>query len=154
MKPNGHIWFIVILAAVCVLLSQTAAAQTLTGTLIGTVKDEQGATIPGGQVRITSTSLIGGPRTMLTSEGGQFRFPNLAPGSYTLEIEMPGFASVHEEDIRIGASSTLERTVVLKVVGVAESIVVEGSGSRIEARSAGFETRFGQEYLRMIPTRR
>src|SRR5215831_7208238 len=154
MKPNGYACFIVILAAASVLLSQVAAAQTLTGTLIGTVKDQQGATIPGGQVRITSPALIGGPRTMLTSEGGQFRFPNLAPGSYTLDIEMPGFASWHEEDIRIGASSTLERTVVMKVKGVAESIVVEGAGSRTEARDSGFETHFGQEYLKEIPMRR
>ena len=43
---------------------------------------------------------------------------------------------------------------VLKLAGVAESIVVEGSGSRIEARSSGFETRFGAESLPVIPTRR
>ena len=79
----------------------------LTGTLIGTVKDEQGAAIPGGQVRITSSALIGGPRIMFTSEVGQFRFTNLGPGSYTLDIETPGFASLHEEDIRINASATL-----------------------------------------------
>jgi hypothetical protein len=42
----------------------------------------------------------------------------------------------------------------LKVAGVAESIVVEESASRIDARSSGFETRFGPEYLRTIPTRR
>ena len=42
----------------------------------------------------------------------------------------------------------------MKVKGVAESIVVEGSGSRIEARSGGFETRFGQDYVGTIPTRR
>src|SRR5215470_4111809 len=154
MKPNRYEWFIVILVAACVLLSQAAAAQTLTGTLIGTVRDEQGAAIPGGQVRVTSLALIGGPRTMPTSEAGQFRFPNLAPGSYTLDIEMPGFASHHEEDIRIGAAATLERTVVLKVAGAAESIVVQAAGSRIEARDSGFETRFGVEYLREIPTRR
>jgi len=149
-----HAWFILILAAASVLLSQLAAAQALTGTLIGTARDQQGAVVPGGQVRITSPALIGGPRIMLTSEGGQFRFPNLAPGSYTLDIDMPGFASYHEEDIRIGAGATLERTVVLNVAGVAESIVVEGSGSRIEARSGGFETRFGQDYIGTIPTRR
>src|SRR5262245_43391350 len=154
MKPNRHAWLIVILAAASVLLSQVAAAQTLTGTLIGTARDEQGATIPGAQVRITSSALIGGPRITLTSEGGQFRFPNLAPGSYTLDIDIPGFAPYHEEDIRIGAGATLERTVVLNVAGVAESIVVEGSGSRIEARSGGFETRFGQDYIGTIPTRR
>jgi hypothetical protein len=43
---------------------------------------------------------------------------------------------------------------VLKLGGVAESLVVEGTGSRIEARSSGVETRFGSEYLRSIPTRR
>src|SRR5262245_12165232 len=86
-------WFIVSLAAVGVMLPHVAAAQGLTGTLIGTVRDEQGAIILGSQVRITSEALIGGPRTVATSEAGQFRFPNLTPGSYTLDIEMPGFAS-------------------------------------------------------------
>jgi hypothetical protein len=42
----------------------------------------------------------------------------------------------------------------LKLAGIAESIVVQGAGSRIEARGSGFETRFGPEYLRTIPTRR
>src|SRR4029078_3747239 len=51
-------------------------------------------------------------------------------------------------------AATLERSVVLKVSGVAESIVVEGSGSRIEARSSGFETRFKAEDVQGIPTRR
>jgi len=146
--------FILIVAAACVLLPQAAAAQGLTGTLIGTVRDEQGAIVARGQVRVTSQALIGGRRTMYTDETGQFRFPNLTPGSYTLDIELTGFASYHEEDIRIGAAATLQRTVVLKVGGVAESIVVEAAGSRIEARDSGFETRFGVEYLREIPTRR
>jgi outer membrane receptor protein involved in Fe transport len=154
MKPNGHVWFIVILAAASVLLSQAAAAQGLTGALIGTVKDQQGAVVSGAQVRVSSPALIGGPAALVTNETGRLRFPVLPPGTYMLDVEMQGFAPYHEENIRIGASATLERTVVLNVAGVAESIVVEGSGSRIEARSAGFETRFGQEYLRTIPTRR
>jgi len=46
----------------------------------------------------------------------------------------------------IGGSAsvtTIERTAVLKLVGLAESVVVEGAGSRIEARDPGFGTRFG-----------
>src|SRR5262249_9623180 len=136
------------------LFPRMATPQALTGTLIGTVKDQQGAAVPGVPVRVTSEALIGGPRTMSTDEEGRFRFLNLAPGSYELEIETPGFASYRAEDIRIGAGATLERTVVLKVAGLAESVVVEASGSRIEARDSGFETRFGPEYIRTIPTRR
>jgi hypothetical protein len=71
-----------------------------------------------------------------------------------LDIEMQGFATYHEEDLQVGAGATLERTVVLKLAGVAESIVVEGSGSRIEARGSGFETRFAVEEIRAIPVRR
>ena len=143
-------------AIACVLpaAARIAAAQALTGALVGTVKDEQGAVLPGALVRVTSPALIGGPATTTTNERGQLRFPVLPPGPYLLEIELQGFATYHEEDVRIGAGATLERTAVLKLAGVAESIIVEGSGSRIEARGSGFETRFGPEYLRAIPTRR
>src|SRR5262245_46739585 len=143
-------FFVLFVAALSVLLPQVTAAQGLTGALIGTVKDEQGAAIPGAQVRVTSQALIGGPRIIATDETGRFRFPNLTPGSYMLDIEIPGFAPIHEQDIQIGAAATMERTVVLKVAGVAESIVVEAAGSRIEARGSGFETHFGQEYMREI----
>ena len=92
--------------------------------------------------------------TATTNEKGQLRFPVLAPGSYALTIELPPkFAPYREENITIGAGATLERTVVLSLAGVAETVVVEGT-SRIEARSSGFETRFGQDYLTTIPTRR
>jgi len=147
-------WLLLSVALACVLLPSMAAAQALTGALVGTVKDEQGAVLPGALVRVTSPALIGGPTTTTTNEKGQLRFQTLPPGSYRLEIELPGFATYHEDDVRIGAGATLERSAVLKLAGVAESITVEGSGSRIEARGSGFETRFGPDYLRAIPTRR
>jgi hypothetical protein len=152
-RPSSIQWLMVILAA-WPLLPCAVAAQALTGALIGTVKDQQGAVVPGARVRATSPALIGGVAAMVTDDTGQFRFPVLAPGPYVLEIELPGFATYHEEDVRIGTGATIERIVVLRVAGTAESIVVQESGSRIEARGSGFETRFGPEYLRAIPTRR
>src|SRR5262245_29008789 len=143
-----------LLALGAMLLPRAADAQGLTGALVGTVKDEQGGVLPGAMVRVTSAALIGGPTTMTTNEKGQMRFPVLPPGSYVLDIELTGVTTYHEEDLRIGAGATLERTAVLKLAGVAESIVVQGSGSRIEARGSGFETRFGPEYLKNIPSRR
>src|SRR5262245_65474152 len=113
--------FIVVLIAAYVLLPRMAATQGLTGTLTGTVRDEQGAAVPGVSVRVTSEALIGGPRTVSTNEAGQFRFLNLAPGSYRLDVETRGFAYYQAEDIRIGAGATLERTVLVKVAGLAQS---------------------------------
>ena len=91
---------------------------------------------------------------MRTNERAQLRFPALSPGAYAIDVELPGFAPFHEEDVTIGAGAMLSRTVVLKLAGIAESLVVEGSGSRVDVRGSGIEPRFGPEYLRAIPTRR
>ncbi len=137
-----------------VCLASAAAAQGLSGALIGTVKDAQGGVVPGARVRVSSPALIGGETGLTTNDKGQLRFTTLPPGSYVLIIELPGFATYREDDIRIGAGATIERTAVLKVAGLAESVAVEGAGSRIEARGSGFGTRFGPEDLAAIPTRR
>ena len=143
-----------LLVAGFTLLPDMTVAQGLTGTLIGTVKDEHGGVLAGASVRVSSPALIGGPLTASTDERGRVRVPALAPGLYALDIELQGFKSYHEADIRIGTGATIERTAVLQLGGVKESLVVEGAGSRIEARGSGFETRFGPEDLKTIPVRR
>jgi hypothetical protein len=145
---------LLLLAAALVLSPGIGVAQRLSGEFIGTVRDEQDAVLTGALVRLASPALIGGPVITTTDQRGRMRFPVLPPGLYTLDIELQGFTGLHEEDIRIGAGATIERTVILKLAGVAESVVVEGSGSRIEARGSGFETRFDTEQLRAIPARR
>ena len=80
-----------LVAAACLLLPPMAAAQGLTGALIGTVKDAQGGVLSGAVVRMSSPALIGGPQTLTTDAKGELRFPALSPGLYVLDIEMPGF---------------------------------------------------------------
>ena len=143
-----------ILVGATLMVPAAAGAQGLTGALGATVKDEQGGVLPGARVTLSSPALIGGPLTATTNDRGHVRFPVLAPGTYTLVVELPPrFAPYRVENITIGAGMTLDRTPVLRVAGVAQSLVVEG-GSLIGAGESGFATRFGQEQLRNIPTRR
>ena len=136
------------------LIPGVALTQGLTGALIGTVSDQQGAAIAGALVRITSPALFGGALATTTSERGQLRFPSLPPGAYVLEIERQGFGAYREADIRLGGGATIERSAILTPAGVAETIVVDGAGSRIDARAPGFATRFGAQDLDAIPSRR
>src|SRR5204862_1911806 len=99
MMKTRPVWPI---AAVCILVAHHASAQGLTGALLGTVSDEQGAVLKGAQVRVTSSSLMGGSAAMATNERGQLRFPVLWPGSYAIDVELPGFAPYHEAGIQIG----------------------------------------------------
>jgi len=141
-----------LLLAASFLMPGIALAQGLTGDLIGTVKDEQGGALVGARVRLTSPALIGGPQTVQTDDRGQLRFPALPPGLYELDIQAEGFQASHERDIRIGAGSTIERPVRLKLAGVKDSVAV--SGSRLDARNPGLRTRFGTEELDVVPMRR
>jgi hypothetical protein len=143
---------LVLLLGVC--SSPPARAQGLTAAFYSTVRDTQGGVLPGAGVIVTSPALIGGPRSATTNEKGQARFSSLPPGVYSLRIELTGFGSFKEDGIWMGAGATIERTVALPLAGLAESIVVESTGSRIEARDPGVGTRFGPDDLRRIPTRR
>jgi len=142
------------LAIACVLVPWITVAQGLTGTLVGTVTDAAGGVISGAVVRISSPALIRGELTTKTDERGQLRFPSLPPGAYALEIVLEGFRPYRDADIRIGAGATIERTPVLTLAALADSIVVHGPGSRLDARNPGFGTRFGAEDLDAIPMRR
>ena len=144
----------VICALLVAFLPGTAAGQGLSGSLSGSVRDEQGATVSGATVTVSSPAQIGGDQRAAADDKGQWRFPVLAPGVYLLVVEMaPGFASYREEGIAIGAGASIERPVVLKLAGVAQSVTVVADSS-VESRSSGFETRFGPDYLATIPSRR
>jgi|KBSMisStandDraft_5_1062788.scaffolds.fasta_scaffold01443_2 hypothetical protein len=152
--PGTCRWLGLLAGVTLFWLPRVAVAQGLTGSLIGTVRDAQGGVVSGAVVRVGSPALIGGAATQTTNQKGQLRFPALPPGPYVLDIEFPGFTAYREENISIGAGATIERTAVLTLAGFAESVAVEGAGSRIEARDPGFGTRFGTGDLDAIPTRR
>jgi len=76
-----------ILVFILVLLSTAAIAQIPTGSVTGTVKDEQGGVLPGVRVLLQG---IDATRTTTSTETGEFRFYNLAPGPYKLSISLQG----------------------------------------------------------------
>lgn len=135
-------------------LQTGTAAQSLTGTLVGTVSDAQGGVLPGAVVRITSPSLMRGEEHTLSNDKGQWRFPLLPPGHYTVSVELPPkFAAYEKASLSVGAGETVDLAVVLQLAGVSEAVTVEADAD-INSRSSGFETRFGPDYIRTIPSRR
>ena len=77
--------FLSIVATGCVF------AQTRdTAAIFGGVTDMQGAAIPGASVTLANTG-TGQARKVLTDEGGQYLFPSLPIGTYSLSVEQPEF---------------------------------------------------------------
>jgi hypothetical protein len=76
--------------AALILAAIPLAAQLPTGTILGTVKDSSGASIPGAMVtlRNTDTNLT---KTTTTETDGSYRFPELPVGHYEVKAEAAGF---------------------------------------------------------------
>ena len=68
--------------------------------LAGTVRDTSGAVLPGVTIEASSPALITKVRTGVTDETGQYRIPDLPPGTYKVTFSLPGFATVVREGAR------------------------------------------------------
>ena len=83
----GRIWF----AGLLVIASVSSGWAQQTGTLAGTVRDAQGAILPGATVTVTSAALIGSARSTVSGASGAYQVPALPPGNYEVRIDLTGF---------------------------------------------------------------
>ena len=145
-------WRRVFAVATVLLLASAGAAlaQDQTGSLYGTVSDNQGSALPGVRVELTG---IGAPRTQFTGPQGQFRFLNLDPGNYALAASLEGFSTVEypEVNIRVGRNTTLE---IKLSPAVEEVITVTSESPLLDERKVSKGTTISQIELEKIPTAR
>ena len=86
-------------SAACLAAAIGHAANT--GSLEGSVLDNQGDALPGVTVQISSEALIGGPQVAIADADGSFAFYLLPVGTYTAEARLVGFeAAVGEVRVR------------------------------------------------------
>ena len=137
----------IVLSVAWLLSALAAEAQTSRGNIIGVVRDESGAVLPGVTATLTSAALPGGPATNVTNAQGEYRLTGLTPGTYTLTITLPGFNTYREADLRVSVGGTAERDVMLKVAAVAETITVSGSAPVVDTRKAGITNALTAEQL-------
>lgn len=150
--------FASLLRALCgvVLLAGVAAAQTVnatTATVLGTVADESQAVLPGVTVNISGPSMMGVQSTV-TTETGQYRFIGVPPGEYSLSFELPGFATVKREAVRLSANFTATVNVAMGVASLEENVVVAGGSPVVDVQATNITTTFDKEMLANLPSAR
>ena len=141
----------VVLVCACLVLAETAPAQTVTGTILGTVMDESRAVLPGVTATITSPVLRASSMTATTDEQGRYRFAGLEPGTYTLTLTLQGFSN-YSEELRVLTGGTVERNVSLQVGTITESVTVSGQTPMVDTRSAAVASTSTREVIENLPT--
>lgn len=152
-KPHAFL-FLVFFAILFILGSVILEAQRLTGTIRGTVTDEEGEPLPGVNVEVNSPALIGGAHTALTPASGIFLFPALPPGKYTVNFTMPGFQKVLRENIVVSVGKTSTIDVALKPSVLEEEVTVVGQSPVVDVTKSGISTTYDQQLLESVPKAR
>jgi hypothetical protein len=122
----------VIRALVVLLVAGTAGwAQTISGSMSGTVVDAQKQVVPGADVIITNEQ-NGDTRRGVTNDVGGFTFPALAPGPYTVRAELAGFRPIESRGNMVLANSRLAvPPLVLQVGALTEAVTVSAVGEAV-----------------------
>src|SRR5580704_3543485 len=134
------------------LMSAGVFAQGVqTGTIRGTVKDQQDLAVPGVTVTVSSPSLQG-VRNVTTDAQGGYVFRNLPPGDYEVKFELSGFGTVTQKSA-VPLGLTVEQNVTIRPSGVAETVnVVAETPAAIASPVVG--ANFKHDEIESLATRR
>src|SRR5437762_3587115 len=145
---SGRFVLAVLLAVLAA--SADAAGQSFQGGLRGTIRDPQGV-IPGATVSLTNqeTSV---PRETVSNTAGEYSFPGIPPGIYTVRAAVTGFKSFERQDVRISTQQFLTLDIVLEVGAVEERITVVAEAPLIETSNASTGDVLDKMTLETLPS--
>ena len=139
--------------ALTLAVSVAAVAQTTSGSLSGSVADPSGQVIVGASVKLRN-ELNGEERSSVTNELGDFTFPALVAGRYTIRVESQGFRPLERKENNVLANSRLAvGTLQLEVGTVSESVSVTAQGATVETTTTAHAAVLDHKQVAMISLR-
>jgi len=112
---------VVLFILICGLLP--AMAQQITGSINGTVKDEQGAVVAGATVKATNAE-TGLQRSAMTDPNGLYNIQHLPIGKYELTADASGFKKYVQQNVQVTVDQALTVNMTLAIGAESQTITV------------------------------
>src|SRR6476646_2679614 len=130
MSPAGRALARTLIVLAVFTLSITTQAQTVTGTMQGTVTDRTGAALPGVTITIRNVE-TGLERIAVTTGNGFFNAPCLQIGLYNVQADLSGFGAMKHNNVRVDLNQTSVQDFVLDPA-MTETVTVAADAPRID----------------------
>jgi outer membrane receptor protein involved in Fe transport len=155
MKKNIKFFALAIFAVVSLFFVTATMAQTsTTGSVEGTVLDPNGAVVPNASVSLSGPNLIRA-QTSTTDEDGRYRFSQVPPGRYTVEVAATaGFAANRQENIEVSLSRTTTVNFSVGAAAVGGVVDVVAAAPDIDQSTNTTGTNISTEQFSNFPTGR
>jgi Carboxypeptidase regulatory-like domain len=127
-----------------------ALAQSVSGTILGTVTDSSGAIVAGAKVTIVNegTALT---RTVISDANGEYTAPSLPTGTYTVMSEMTGFKALALSNIEVGVDQRVRINLKLDIGAMTESVSVQAETPLVQTSSSELGTTVGSVQIEALP---
>jgi outer membrane receptor protein involved in Fe transport len=139
------------LLALLLLVPTLASAQTVTGTLQGTVKDQSAGVLPGTTVSARNRD-TGQIRETVTNDVGYYVLSFLPIGGYELTASLAGFRTVVHEQVTVTLNDTRVVDFELTPAPVAETVTVRAEAPPINVTSGEIKQSLGEQQIDDRPT--
>jgi hypothetical protein len=125
------------LAGAVLILASLAPihAQQITGTIVGTVKDQTGAVVNTATAKATNVD-TGFSRSAPANGYGEYRIDYLPVGKYTVAAEAATFKHFVQENLDLSVDQTLSLEIVLSVGAASETVTVETAPPAVNTSDA------------------
>jgi Carboxypeptidase regulatory-like domain len=142
-----------LLASLVVVLNSGLAAQTVrTGSITGTITDQNKSGLPGVTVTVTSPALQVSQIVQTSDARGQYEVKDLPPGIYQVVFELTGFAKVVRPGIQLTTGFVARIDMDLNIAGLQETLTVTGQSPLVDVQTTRGGGTVSQELLAAIPT--
>ncbi len=140
-----------VLLAVCISFPATCRAQgETTSAIAGEVTDASGASVPQAYVKLSNNE-TGLKRTIQTDSAGRFQFPQLTPGSYTVQVAAPGFEAQQNNLVAAPLGRTQTVNFVLQLQKVKQEVTVGEQPPLINTENANTASSLTAHALENLP---
>lgn len=116
----------------------------------GTVTDETGAVIPGASVVLVNVER-GSEQEVSTNEAGNYVYPDITPGTYTVRVSSDGFATQEITDLQVQVGQRAAVDVALAVGQITNVVTVEAAAVLLETESNAIGTVVESERVKELP---
>ncbi|QHN03582.1 hypothetical protein FTO74_09520 [Granulicella sp. WH15] len=139
-----------VLVAFLAAISGQSIGQTTTGSVYGTVTDQTDAVIPNAAITITSVQ-TGITQTSSSNDSGNYLFPALPTGDYTVAVQSPGFGSQTQKATHLDANQNINVSFKLRPGNTSQTITVDSAGALVETRDSQLTTTVDQKRIEDLP---
>ncbi len=145
-----HALLVLLLSVFSVFTLRSAQAQINTGSLGGTVADSTGAVVPNAQLTAVEQESKTVYKTT-SSSSGEYVFPSLRPGTYTISVSAPSFKEARVTALPIYVSTRAAENFTLAIGGASDTVTVEANGPTLETQTSDIGTVITPQQVEELP---